>query len=277
VTAVAAVGITALVLAGSRGPDDPMARAFDVPHKALIAIDGQPMLLRVIAALGASPEVARIVVIIESPGLVHALPGLREAAGGKPVETFPAAGSPSTSVVAALAKYPVPLLVTTADHALLKPAWVSHFIAAVPDGADAALALARSDVVLAEMPDTRRTWLRFREGAYSGCNLFWFATPKATDLAALWQQVERLRKQPLKMLGLLGWSFAARYALGLLRLSSAIDRLGQLAGGARAAVVEMPFGRAAVDVDKPDDKALVERLLAADRAAAPGSAGKLRA
>jgi hypothetical protein len=29
-------------------------------------------------------------------------------------------------------------------------------------------------------------------------------------------------------------------------------------------MVEMPFGRAAVDVDKPDDLALVERLLAAD-------------
>lgn len=242
-----------------------MARAFDVPHKALIDIAGTPMLLRVIAALGATPEVARIVIIIEAPALVAGLPGLSEAANGKPVDAFPAAGSPSTSVVAALAKYPVPLLITTADHALLQPAWVSHFIAAVPRDADAALALARSEVVLAEMPDTRRTWLRFREGAYSGCNLFWFATPKASDLAALWQQVERLRKQPLKMLGLLGWTYALRYALGRLRLSCAITRLGQLAGGARAAVVDMPFARAAVDVDKPDDKAMVERLLAADR------------
>lgn len=257
-------GLTALVLAGSRGPDDPMARAFSVPHKALIAVGGTPMLLRVIAALGATPEIARIVVIIEAPELVAALPGLAEAACGKPVETFPAASSPSTSVVAALAKYPVPLLVTTADHALLRPAWVSHFIAAVPAGADAALGLARSEVVLAEMPDTRRTWLRFREGAYSGCNLFWFATPKATDLAALWQHVEALRKRPVAMLRLLGLSYAVRYALGWLSLSSALARLGRLAGGARAAVVELPFARAAVDVDKPADKELVERLLVQD-------------
>ena len=262
-------GLTALVLAGSRGPDDPMALAFDVPHKALIAVGGTPMLLRVIAALGATPEIARIVVIIEAPELVRVLPGLAAAANGKPVDTFPAAGSPSRSVVAALAKYPVPLLITTADHALLQPHWVSHFLNAVPADADAALGLARSEVVLAEMPDTKRTWLRFAEGAYSGCNLFYFASPKAHALAELWQHVEALRKRPVAMLRLLGISYALRYALGWLKLSSALARLGQLAGGAKAAVVEMPFARAAVDVDKPADKELVERLLALDRNTSP--------
>lgn len=241
-----------------------MALAFSVPHKALIPIAGVPMLLRVIAALGATPEISRIVVIIEAPELVKLLPGLASAANGKPVDTFPAAGSPSRSVVAALAKYPTPLLITTADHALLQPAWVSHFLKQVPQDADAALGLARSEVVLAEMPDTRRTWLRFEEGSYSGCNLFYFASPKAGALAALWQQVEALRKRPVAMLRLLGLSYALRYLLGRLRLSAAIDRLGVLAGGATAAIVEIPFARAAVDVDKPADKELVERLLAAD-------------
>ena len=115
------------------------------------------------------------------------------------------------------------------------------------------------------MPDTRRTWLRFVEGSYSGCNLFYFATPKAQALAELWKQVEALRKRPVAMLRLLGLSYALRYLLGRLRLSSAIARLGELAGGAKAAIVEMPFARAAVDVDKPADKELVESLLAADQ------------
>lgn len=257
-------GLTALVLAGSRGPDDPMAQAFSVPHKALIPVGGVPMLLRVIAALGQTPEIARIVVIIEAPELVRVLPGLAAAANGKPVETFPAAGSPSRSVVAALAQHPAPILITTADHALLQPAWVSHFLGHVPAGADAALGLARSDVVLAATPGTQRTWLRFREAHYSGCNLFYFATPKANGLAELWKHVEALRKQPIRMLRLLGPSYALRYAVGWLSLASAMQRLGVLAGGAVPAVVDMPFGRAAVDVDKPADHALVERLLAQD-------------
>ena len=75
------------------------------------------------------------------------------------------------------------------------------------------------------------------------------------------EEVEALRKQPLKMLGLLGFGYALRYRLGWLTLHAALARLGVLAGGVRAAVVEMPFGQAAIDVDKMADLELVERLL----------------
>lgn len=256
-------GITALVLAGSRGPDDPMAIATGVQHKALIPVGGTPMLLRVIAALATTPEVAKIVVCIEAPELVTGLAGLDAARNRKPLETFLAAGSPSRSVSAALAHYGTPLLVTTADHALLRPEWVSYFLQHQPAGMDATVALARSEVVMAAAPDTQRTFLRFADGHYSGCNLFYFASPKAAALTALWVQVEALRKQPVQMLRLLGISYAFRYQLGWLRLTTALARLGTLAGGVHTAVVEMPFGRAAIDVDKMADLELVQRLLAA--------------
>ncbi|GAC1622125.1 MAG: nucleotidyltransferase family protein [Nevskia sp.] len=258
-------GITALVLAGSRGPDDPMTRASGVRHKALILVGGEPMLLRVIRALAAAPEVGRIVICIEAPEIVELIPGLEAASCGKPVSTFPAAGSPSKSVAAALSKFGTPLLVTTGDHALLRPEWISHFLARRPADADATVALARSEVVLGETPGTQRTYLRFSEAWYSGCNLFHFATPASLQLAELWQQVEALRKQPLRMLRLLGFTYALRYRFGWLSLATALKRLGALAGGVRAAVVELPYGRAAIDIDKPADLELVERLLCEDR------------
>lgn len=258
------MGLTALILAGSRGPDDPMALATGVQHKALIPVGGTPMLLRVIAALAATPEVERLIVCIEAPDLVRALPGLDAACADKPLELFDAQGSPSRSVSAALAHYGTPLLVTTADHALLQAEWVSYFIQHQPQGMDATVALARSEVVMAAAPDTKRTFLRFADGHFSGCNLFHFATPRAAALALLWVRVEALRKQPLKMLGLLGFGYALRYRLGWLRLGAALARLGELAGGVRTAVVEMPFGRAAIDVDKMADLQLAEQLLRAD-------------
>lgn len=257
--------LTALVLAGSRGPDDPMTKASGVRHKALILVGGEPMLKRVIRALAAAPEVGRIVVCIETPEIVEAMPGLAEAAGGKPVETFPAAGSPSRSVGAALARFGTPLLVTTGDHALLRAEWISYFLKHRPSDADAAVALARSETVLGETPGTQRTYLRFSDGWYSGCNLFYFETAGSAALATLWQQVEALRKQPIRMLRLLGISYALRYRFGWLSLRCALRRLGALAGGIKPAVVELPFGRAAIDVDKPADLELVERLLCEDR------------
>jgi hypothetical protein len=133
-------------------------------------------------------------------------------------------------------------------------------MAGVPDGVDAAAALARAEVVVAAAPGTRRTFLRFEDGAFSGCNLFCFATPGAARVVALWREVEALRKTPLKMLARLGPLTAARYAMGILPLRAALDRLEQLAGVTLAAV-ELPFGQAAIDVDTVADLDLVRTLM----------------
>jgi GTP:adenosylcobinamide-phosphate guanylyltransferase len=257
--AAAGGGVTALVLAGRRrdsGPD-PVAAAAGVPHKALAPVAGVPMLLRVVAALRASPEVGRVAVCAEAPG--EALSGLGRGLEGVAVRA--AADSPAASAAAALAEFGAPLLVTTADHALLTPAMVGHFVRAAPPGADAVAALARRETVLAGHPGTRRTWLRFRDGAFSGCNLFLLAEAGGAGRAvAFWRRVEGARKRPLAMAGALGPLVVLRFALGRLTLRAALDALGRRCG-ARLAAVEMPFADAAVDVDKPDDLALAEAVL----------------
>jgi GTP:adenosylcobinamide-phosphate guanylyltransferase len=254
-------GLTALILAGSRGPGDPLAVYAGVEHKALIEIGGRSMLERVIAALAAVEEIGRIVVQIERPDLLDAHPALRAAAGDKTLEVIAAAHSPSSSVLAALERLGTPLLVTTADHALLLPEWVRYFVEHRERGADVCAALAPSEAVLGELPQTRRTWLRFRGRRYSGCNLFYFATPASAGVARIWLEIENQRKRPVKMIRRLGWMTALLYLLDRLSLDGALRRLGRLAG-AQLAVVEMPFGLAAVDVDKPADLDLVRQIVA---------------
>jgi GTP:adenosylcobinamide-phosphate guanylyltransferase len=255
-------GLTVLVLAGSRGPGEPLAVYAGVSHKALIEIGGRPMVERVVAALSAVPAIARIVVMIERPELLDAHAGLRAAAGACELLVVPAAGSPSLSVLAAIEQFGTPLLVTTADHALLQPQWVQHFIDAVrrDPATDVFAALARSEAVLGALPTTRRTWLRFRGGRYSGCNLFYFSGSAGIGVARFWREIEAQRKRPIEMIRRLGVGFALAYLLRLLSLAAALKRLGRLAG-ARIAVVEMPFGLAAVDVDKPSDLDLVRSLI----------------
>ncbi|NGY03642.1 NTP transferase domain-containing protein [Solimonas terrae] len=250
--------MTALVLAGSRGPHEALAVYAGVSHKALIEIGGRTMVERVVEALAGLPEIARIVVMIEEPALLDGLAGLRRL--GTRVRTLRAAGSPSLSVNAALEQLGTPLLVTTADHALLETAWVRHFLEHCPADRDVCVALARRQEVVAAVPDTQRTWLRFADGQFSGCNLFYLATPAAGRVVRFWRQLENDRKQPLKMLRRVGYGSALRYVLGRLSLVSALDRIGERCD-ARAAMVELPFGRAAVDVDKPSDLDLVRRLV----------------
>jgi GTP:adenosylcobinamide-phosphate guanylyltransferase len=249
---------TALVLAGSRGPDDPLALHAGVSHKAMIEVGGEPMLVRVVRAL-AQAGFTRIVVAIERPELIETLAAEGRFPADAKVEALPAAAGPSLSVAQGLAALGAPLLVTTADHALLRPEWVRWFVDHLPPDADVAAGLARSDLVMAAAPEGKRTFLRFSDGAYSGCNLFYFATPAASRVVDLWQEVEAHRKQPVKLLRRLGPLTAARYALGALPLGEALNALGRLAR-IKAAVVEMPFGEAAIDVDKAEDLVLARRL-----------------
>ena len=252
-------GLGALVLAGSRPGGDPLAAYAGVSHKALIEVGGRTMIERVVGALAAVPEVSRITILIERPELIAALPGLRPPRCAKPVTTLPAAASPSLSVATALEREGTPLLATTADHALLEPEWLRSFLAACPADADVAVALARKQAVQAVAPRSKRTYLRFRDGHFCGCNLFLFRRPQAAALVRLWQQLEAHRKAPARMMLRLGIGWALRYRLGRLRLADALGRLEQLSK-AKVRAVELADGRAAIDVDKPADLDLVREL-----------------
>ncbi|MFV3127804.1 nucleotidyltransferase family protein [Niveispirillum sp. KHB5.9] len=252
--------VATLVLAGSRGPDDPVARLMGVSHKAFAPIAGVPMLVRVVRALIASPSVGTIHIAIERPELVEDHPELGLLLAGGRLALLPAEGSPSRTVSAALEKLGTPLFVTTADHALLRPEWVDHFLSHLPDGSDVCVGLARDLVIQAAVPETKRTYLRFADGAFSGCNMFAFRTPASEGVARTWRQVEAQRKHPLRMIRLLGLLSILKFITGRLTLTGALARLGRITG-AKAAMVEMPFGLAAVDVDKAADVELAERLL----------------
>ncbi|SFP67297.1 nucleotidyltransferase family protein [Sphingomonas rubra] len=244
--------MNALILAGSRpGAPDPLAAYAGVAHKALILLAGETLLARVAAAVRASGA-TRIAVSANDAAVCA------EAARLGLEVIAPAAG-PSGSVAAGLAVLGAPLLVTTADHALLTPEWVQRFVADTPADADVAVLLARSDVVEAAATGTKRTYLRFADGAWSGCNLFLLRTPRAADAIGLWARVEADRKRPWRIVRRLGPGLLARYLLGRLRLADAVAHLGRRAG-IEAAAVASPFGLAAVDVDKPADLDLVRAI-----------------
>ena len=252
-------GLNALVLAGTRPGGDPLARHAGVSHKALIEIEGRTMIERVVAALAAIPELKRIAIAIDRPEILAVLSGLAPPACRKPVTLIPAAAGPSASVANALERIGTPLLVTTADNALLVAGWLREFLESCPPEADVVAALARKEAVLACAPGAQRTFLRFADGEFSGCNLFYLQKPAALSVVQLWQAIEVHRKSPLRMMLQLGMGTALRYRLGKLHLRDALARLKRLSG-ANVSIVELTDGRAAIDVDKPADLELVRAL-----------------
>ena len=249
-------GITAVVLAGSRPGVDPFAQSYGTDLKALIPVGGKPMVVRPIEALLASSEVGSIRVLAQQAERVRAVLPSDPRVSVEPSDETIAATLEGMCVDPATQW---PILVTTADHALLTPAMVGDFLSKA-EGLDIAIGLVTQDALLKRLPETKRTWLKFRGGAYSGANLFLLGSPKVRSTLQLWRSNEQNRKKAWRMLFTLGLTGFLGAVLRLRTLKQTLDRVGRKLGLTIRAV-EMADPLAAVDVDKPADHELVTAIL----------------
>lgn len=250
-------GWTAILLAGSRPGGDALARAQGVALKAQIPIAGLAMITRVAETLLACPAIDRIVVLTQEPVEVRALlPPSRR------LDVHPSRGTIAETVRHFITNdlAPWPLFVTTADHALLSEGTIAAFLAQIGAGDDVALGMVSRSVVGARFPASKRTWLRFGDGAYTGANLFALTGPRALGALAFWAEVEQDRKKGWRLIAKLGPWLLLRALMRSVTLQGALDEAGgRLGVRIRAIALDDPL--AAVDVDKPADLELATAVL----------------
>ena len=245
----------ALLLAGSRPGGDPFAKRYGAELKALIPIAGEPMVLRPLRALLACRRIEAVRLLTQEPDQVAAV--LPDSSRWS-VE--PSSGT-IAATLDAICKAPSarwPMLVTTADHALLEAAMLDQFCREA-EGADLAIGVVTRSALQKRLPQSRRTWIGFRHGKYTGANLFAFGSPKALKAVELWRSVEQDRKRGWRLLLALGWPGL----LGLLRLRTLDQTLAAMGRklGLSLRAVRLDDALAAVDVDKPQDYELVTAIL----------------
>jgi GTP:adenosylcobinamide-phosphate guanylyltransferase len=248
---------TAVLLAGSRPAGDPLATAMGVKHKALIPVAGEPMILRPLRALLASERVGKVLVVTQDPAELRAvLPGddrIRLRTSGATI-----AATIADLIGSTIVEFPV--LITTADHALLDREMIAEFMTEA-EGADLAIGVVERKPLLARLPETKRTWLHFRGGAYTGANLFALGSANALPAIERWRAVEQDRKKGWRVLAAIGPALLLGAVLRLRTLDQSVASVGRKLGMTlRAVVLSDPL--AGVDVDKPEDHALVEAILA---------------
>lgn len=251
---------TAIILAGQRPEGDPMAVHCNVQYKALIPIGGQTMLERVARTLLASPSVGRIVVLAQSPEDLQAgLPP--ELTNNAALRFARSTDGIATSIhnVIGTDRAPWPVLVTTADNALLTRDIVDSFFQG-HDGQDVAVGVVERQTMLSAYPDARRTWLKFRGGAYSGANLFALHNAAAKPAIAFWSAVEKDRKKGWKIFAHFGPWLLLRALTRTIGFRQAMAKAGRRMN-LRAEPIVLPIAEAAIDVDKPSDLELVTGIL----------------
>ena len=247
---------TALLLAGSRPGGDPFAAAYGVAVKALIPVAGEAMILHPVRALLSNPRISQVRVLAQDGAM------LRPVLPADARLTVEPSGATIAATIEAIIADPAtrwPLLVTTADHALLSSAMIDDFCGRA-EGADLAIGLVERDALMARLPETKRTWIGFRGGAYSGANLFALGSPKAGNAIRLWREVEQDRKKGWKLLAMLG--LPGIFGLARLwTLDKVLRRVGRRLG-VTVRAIRLADPLAAVDVDKPADLDLVEAIIA---------------
>ncbi len=247
---------TALVLAGSRPGRDEFAESHGTDLKALISVGGVAMVARPVKALLAAMEIEAVRVLAQRPERIAAVlpddPRVSVQTSGSTIAATLEAilGDPATTF---------PLLVTTADHALLDVEMISDFCSAAA-GADLAIGLVERRALDVRLPQTKRTWIRFRGGAYSGANLFAFGSRDAAKAVALWRSVEQDRKKGWRMIAALGPAVLVGAVLRMRTIDQTLASIGRRLG-LDIRKVELANPLAAVDVDKPADHVLVTAIL----------------
>jgi GTP:adenosylcobinamide-phosphate guanylyltransferase len=253
---------TAVVLAADRRPDDPVAKASGVPCKSLTPVCGIPMVVRVLDALADAKLVNRVILCGPDRQVIDQFDTLSRRIFSNDVIWVGHEATPATSTYHVLQSISqnTPVLVTTADHALLNAEVVDYFcIESLKKRADVVVGLASHKQVSAAYPEIRRTAIKLKEASYCSCNLFAFLTSRSRKMADLWRRVEQQRKKPWRLVRLLGWQAVVRYMLGELTFVEIKRRIHQMLK-IRADNIVIPFPEAAVDVDTVSDWKFVETI-----------------
>jgi GTP:adenosylcobinamide-phosphate guanylyltransferase len=253
----------AIVLAADRTNKDPITQHTGAACKAFAPIAGIPMVIRVLDTLAACDLITKII-LCGPPEILHAYcPELKQRISSGQVSWLPNLDSPSRSAESSLNHIPenIPVLLTTADHALLTPSIVQNFLRhSLTADSDATVGASRQQDIETAFPGSKRTVIRLRDGKFCGCNLFTFNT-QGRKLVKFWRQAEDLRKHPWQLIRkVLGFRIVLSYLLGRLTLQQALAAVSEKSGVKIQAII-MDDPRAGVDVDKIEDFVLAEAIL----------------
>jgi GTP:adenosylcobinamide-phosphate guanylyltransferase len=128
--------VTALVLAGKRsGALDPLAARAGVAQKAVVPVNGVPMIERVVQQVAACPDVGAIRIVAHEQGEIAALPTIAALAQAGRLSFVAGHHNLVDSVVAGAEGAAFPVMITTADNCLVTPEGYGEFIDdALPHG-----------------------------------------------------------------------------------------------------------------------------------------------
>ncbi len=252
--------INALVLAGSSNREE-LEQQENVDNKALLEINGAPMIVHVLSVLEETPSISEIALITSSSQVRNI-----EAGGKKLDEKYriiEEQGSLLENLEAGLRQMPQeePCLVVTSDIPLMHTGAVEDFIRRCDTlEKDFYYPIIFKEDCEKAYPGVKRTYLKIKDGSFTGGNL------TLVKPSGILKNIDRLhlvfsyRKKPWKYARLLSPLLILKFLfkkVSIKELEEYIEHLLSL----QARAVPTPYAEIGTDVDKPDDLEMVRKIL----------------
>lgn len=237
----------AVVLAGG-DRDDRLALTVGAASKALVPLRDVPMGAYVATALRHAGIVDRIIWVGATDATIRRLVDVELPGGRRMVDSL------SLGLGAALGRSSelegrARVLLVTADI----PWWDADGVRAFVDNApnvDLVYPIVREEVARARFPDQPRTFVRVRDGRFTGGNAVLLKPRAIPPLLPVIDAAFHARKRPLSLARLVGFGTLLGLLTGTVRVAAVEARVEALLG-VSARAFESPDAAIAADVDDP--------------------------
>jgi GTP:adenosylcobinamide-phosphate guanylyltransferase len=250
----------AIVTAGGINlPDDPLYELTGVEKKALIPLTGRPMIGWVVDALARSGLVEHIVIVGLKPDEVDF--------GDAPVHFVDSTGEMINNILAGLERLKEinpsvkKILLSSSDIPLITPEIVRGFVEECgSQEADTYYAIVEEKTMEARFPGSKRTFVPFKGGRYSGGDIFLVDVAASEANLNLFRSLSGSRKNYLNQARMLGLGFIIRFLLRMMTVYEATERVRKTLK-LNAQVVDTRFAELGMDLDKPYQYELIKAAL----------------
>ena len=250
----------AIVTAGGKNlPDDPLYELTGVEKKALISLAGRPMIGWVVDALACSGLVEHIVIVGLKPDEVDF--------GDAPAYFVDSTGEMIGNILAALERLKEinpsvkKILLSSSDIPLITPEIVRGFVEECgSQEADTYYAIVEEKTMETRFPGSKRTFVPFKGGRYSGGDIFLVDVVASEANIDLFRSLSGSRKNYLNQARMLGFGFIIRFLLRMMTVYEATERVRKTLK-LNARVVDTRFAELGMDLDKPYQYEIIKAAL----------------
>ncbi len=233
--------INAVILAGDNDKS-----SGELHNKATCLIGDKMMIEYVISALKNSQYISKILIIGDKAKL--------ESLEREDIKLLQSTDSLVDNILLGIKSFKdEQVLISTSDIPMVSEEAIRDFIIkGLEARADLAYSVIIKNTMVDKFPQAHRTYVKLKDGEFTGGNLFLVQTPKIYNALEIGQKMIMYRKNPWKMCRLLGLGFLFKLAIGKLAIEDVEKRVAQIMNIKGRAIIS-DFAEVGNDVDKPED------------------------